>query len=245
MSVKVEEEGEEGDTATTATATAEGPSSGNKKRTVFLRVTYPTQHALELTLATEAPTAAGAPGQAAAVVALADACLELPPQQARRKSAAVTEAARALNQQVQALLALAKGLPAPADLMFVAREAGWLVHGKGVLRKEVRELMKRYVVRHSEANKAGAGGGGSGGVVGGGEELAISFNEGVVATFGLLPGYPQMPGSVRITSLVGVGGWKDGELAVTARSLNGLGLESLMALVESLQERLVELDKGV
>lgn len=244
MAVRVEEEDDDNEAEAAA-------STGMKKRIVILRVTYPSLHALEMTLTAATPVpAAAAKGEEApqsqqqpqrqqpAVVALTDACMELPPQQARRKSVAVAEAARGLNQQAQALLALAKGLQAPEDLMFLARECGWVVQGKGVLRKEVRELMKRYVVKHSEAkpgsnNKSNA------------DELTISFNEGVVATFGLLPGYPQMPGSVRIVSLVGIGGWKDADLAVTARSLNGLGLGSLTALVEGLQERLAEQDKGV
>ncbi len=237
VNVKIEEEDADADATTTA--------ASMKKRTVYLRVVYPSQHALELTLAAATPTSTATTNEGQQLeeqerggVALTEAALELPPQQARRKSVAVAEAARGLNQQVQALLALAQGLPPPEDLMFLVREAGWVVQGKGVLRQEVRALMKRYVVKHTEA----AGGKAASGQ---GDALAISFNEGVVATFGLLPGYPQMPGSVHITSLVGIGGWKDAELAVTSRSLNGLGLESLTALVEGLQERLAELDKGV
>lgn len=153
--------------------------------------------------------------------------MELPPAQKRRKSHAVTESMRLLTGHVQQLVTTAKGLPPPEDLMFLAREVGWLVHARTQAKQEVRELMKRFIVKYNEAV----------------DEVTVTFAEGVVATFNLLPGYPQMPGSVRITSLVGVGGWKDTELAVTSRSLNGLGLDSLTMLVESLHERIAQLDK--
>lgn len=184
---------------------------------MVLRLAYPSKHALEMTLST-----------AAQAVQLLHARLEVPPTQQRRKSVATAEAQRLMRNQVENLITVAQGLPAPQDLLFLAREVGWMVASRGVAKQEIRELMKRYIVKHNEAM----------------DELTVTFAEGVVASFSLLAGYPQMPGSVRIAGLVGVGGWKDGELAVTSRSLNGLGLDSLTALVDALHERIVELDKS-
>jgi hypothetical protein len=48
----------------------------------------------------------------------------------------------------------------------------------------------------------------------------------------------QLPGSLRITSLVGVGGWRNEELAVTGKALNKLGLASLPDLVDALSTRI-------
>lgn len=183
---------------------------------MVLRLAYPSKHALEMTLSTGAQA-----------IQLLHARLEVPPTQQRRKSVATAEAQRLMLNSVDNLLTVAQGLPAPQDLLFLAREVGWMVASRGVAKQEIRELMKRYIVKHNEAM----------------DELTVTFAEGVVASFSLLGGYPQMPGSVRIAGLVGVGGWKDGELAVTSRSLNGLGLDSLTALVDALHERIGELDK--
>jgi chromosome segregation ATPase len=183
---------------------------------MVLRLAYPSKHALEMTLSTGAHA-----------VQLLHARLEVPPTQQRRKSVATAEAQRLMMNQVDNLVTVAQGLPAPQDLLFLAREVSWMVESRGVAKQEIRELMKRYIVKHNEAM----------------DELTVTFAEGVVASFSLLAGYPQMPGSVRIAGLVGVGGWKDGELAVTSRSFNGLGLDSLTALVDALHERIVELDQ--
>lgn len=183
---------------------------------IVLRLAYPSKHALEMTLSTGAQA-----------VKLLHARLEVPPTQQRRKSVATAEAQRLMMNQVDNLVTVAQGLPAPQDLLFLAREVRWMVASRGVAKQEIRELMKLYIVKHNEAM----------------DELTVTFAEGVVASFSLLAGYPQMPGSVRIAGLVGVGGWKDGELAVTSRSLNGLGLDSLTALVDALHERIVELDQ--
>lgn len=184
---------------------------------MIMRLAYPSKHALELTLATTGGK-----------VSLLHARLEMPPTQQRRKSVATTEAHRLMMNQVENFVTVAQGLAPPQDLLFLAREVGWMVSSRGVAKQEIRELMKRYIVKHNEAM----------------DELTVTFAEGVVASFSLLSGYPQMPGSVRIAGLVGVGGWKDAELAVTSRSLNGLGLDSLTALVDALHERIVELDKA-
>lgn len=183
---------------------------------MVLRLAYPSKHALEMTLSMR--------GQA---IQLLHARLEMPLMQQRRKSVATAEAQRLMMNQVDNLVTVAQGLPAPQDLLFLAREVGWMVASRVVAKQEIRELMKRYIVKHNE----------------GMDELTVTFAEGVVASFSLLSGYPNMPGSVRIAGLVGVGGWKDCELAVTSRCLNGLGLDSLTALIDALHERIVELDK--
>lgn len=60
----------------------------------------------------------------------------------------------------------------------------------------------------------------------------------------------QVPGSLRLTSLVGVGGWKDTELAVTCKEANACMLESqgeeasLTKLVEDLYQRITTLNNG-
>ncbi len=183
---------------------------------MVLRLAYPSKHALEMTLS-----------MGAQAIQLLHARLEMPLMQQRRKSVATAEAQRLMMNQVDNLVTVAQGLPAPQDLLFLAREVGWMVASRGIAKQEIRELMKRYIVKHNEAM----------------DELTVTFAEGVVASFSLLSGYPHMPGSVRIAGLVGVGGWKDRELAVTSRSLNGLGLDSLTALIDALHDRIVELDK--
>jgi len=189
--------------------------SDAKPGEMVLRVGYPSQHALEVTLSTSDET-----------VQLLHARLELPIVQQRRRSLATSEMQRLMMNQVDNLVTVAQGLTPPHDLLFLAREVGWMVASRGVAKQEIRELMKRYIVKHNEAM----------------DELTVTYAEGVVASFLLLEGYPQMPGSVRIVGLVGVGGWKDTDLAITSRSLNGLGLESLTALVDALHERIAESD---
>jgi hypothetical protein len=52
-----------------------------------------------------------------------------------------------------------------------------------------------------------------------------------------------MEGSLRLTSLVGVGGWRDSDLGVLCKSLNHAGIASLPDLVAKLYDHIAEIDK--
>jgi hypothetical protein len=117
------------------------------------------------------------------------------------------------------LLVDAQQLPAPQDLRYAIFYLGAAQQAPLVLKSDILELRKKYIVQ-MDAKKSGV--------------FDISFSNGVTAQMSTHPCYSYVPKSVHIDSISGIGGWGRDELQNVKAEANTNSMSSVHASVNFL-----------
>lgn len=121
--------------------------------------------------------------------------------------------------QVQGLLQECLLLPTPQDLRHAVCHIRAAQHSAGALQKHISQLRKMCIV------KVGANG-----------SIQVTLASGLTLSISVHECYPDVPGAVRVDSIVGIGGWTAEECAVLRRAANAMCFNSTVDTVNFIMQ---------